>query len=116
MQIGVSVKYASPDNLRILHRGGGADGSDWLKGCRNGQNCTSLCFVGIQWGSMDGCGTPVPYYGGADPYYLRCFDAIGASPLNGKRIQLASQEATAELDPALVKMNLTERGACYRMY
>ena len=59
--------------------------------------------------------TSIPHTWGCDPYYFKCYDGINYVPLNGRRIQYASQEHTMDIDPSLPIMNLTDIKACTRM-
>ena len=58
----------------------------------------------------------LPVYNGYNTaHYLKCFDASTAAPLNGLRLQHASQFNTNNLDPAVPQMNVTDWRACLRM-
>ncbi len=53
----------------------------------------------------------------AHPYYVRCFDSENATPLNGRRVQYASQQGTTEVDPALPQMiPYTNQTLCMSKY
>ncbi len=93
MQVGVSIVRA--DCLcRRLHRGGGGNSNDWLRLITAAENCTELCFYGMKFDGFeinwyDG------QYTGYDPFYLKCFEASSVIPLNGLRLQSASQVGTS---------------------
>ncbi len=50
-----------------------------------------------------------------DTYYVKCYNAAGATPPNSRRMQLASQYGTIEYDPTLPRINSTDAKACMRM-
>ncbi len=97
-----------------MHRGGGAQSGDALRDWRNALNCSRLCREGMQFGCLGNYPT-CPNTNPSDPYYLRCWDLITPTPLNGIRTQFASQDATMEVDPTLIKMNVTDVAACLGM-
>ncbi len=103
-------------SVRVLHRGapgipGPFAGYNWPGWFLNGvQDCESLCNTGMQAESMDcsgGCG--------AHPFYLKCFNALSPTPLNGKRVAFASQVGTTGLDPELLQMPIGNSSICKRM-
>ncbi len=99
----------TPANRRTLHRGGGPNNEDYLNTITAGENCTEICWYGMIWGSMYTYWYNLPNYdtnsyGGAHPYYLKCYEASAASPLNNRRLQYASQLSTNEIDPSLPEM------------
>ncbi len=78
-------------------------------------NCTRLCWYGMMFGGTDYSNEwfILPNNGDAGhPHYLRCYDAVSATPLNGRRFQTTSQFATYALDPDLPQMNITDYKAC----
>ena len=97
---------------RVLHRGGGGDGSDWMITAHGAQNCSRVCADVMQPGGMDNWGVGFPHTYGSDPYYLKCYDNQSTYPLNGIRIQFASQVGTLSLDPVLPRMNVTDWKSC----
>ncbi len=51
----------------------------------------------------------------ADPQFAKCWDAYSPSPLNGIRMQYASQVGTALVDPTLPDQNASNWRQCMRM-
>ena len=115
MQVGVGRLRV--DNLRIFERGGGADISDYPTNLLGAENCSELCYFGMMFGGLEHEWYSLPVYGNDnDPYYLKCFEASAAAPLNGLRLQLPSQFSTLEVDPAVPEMNVSDTEACLRMF
>ena len=114
MQVGVSI--VQPDNTRLLPRGGGADIRDSISIWLAAENCTELCYFGMMFGGVGRFWYELPVYTGYyTPYYLKCIEASGAAPLNGLRIQRASQFNTLDIVPTIPQMNVTDWKACLRM-
>ena len=99
--------------LRSAHRGGASSSTDYLAIYSAATSCYRICSVGMNFGGLYDKGT-IPSTYGSDPYYLKCFDAAGRTPLNDKRIQFSSQEGSLEFDPALPRMNVTDFTGCMR--
>ncbi len=114
MQVGVAL--VGLDNMRRVQRGGGADIRDYLAGRLAADNCTELCYFGMMFGGLGYQWFQLPdYFGYGNPQYLKCRQASAAAPLNGLRLQHASQFSTLNLDPAVPQMNVTDWKACLRM-
>lgn len=58
---------------------------------------------------------PVTAADAGHPHYVKCYNAPSPTPLNNRRIQYASQEGTANIDPSLPKINATDPDSCLRM-
>ena len=99
-----------------MNRGGGANSADQMTEFLAAENCTEICYWGMQFGGQGQRWYNLPSYGGYHPYYLKCFDAVAATPSNGKRIQTASQFDTLGIDPLLPQMNITDVAACLRIF
>ncbi len=114
MQVGVSTLAGG--SHRLVHRGGGADVRDHLAEVHANENCSELCYMGTMFGGMGQNWYDLPVYSGYyDVHYLKCMEAAVAVPLNGLRIQHASQIYTLNIDPTVPQMNLTDMKACLRM-
>ena len=113
MQVGVSL--VTPSNKRLAARGGGADISDALSEWLAAENCTELCELGMMTGGLGSWWYSLPYFSGYDSHYLKCIEESAAAPLNGLRLQHASQFNTVNLDPTVPQMNVTDWKACLRM-
>ena len=114
MQVGVSL--VRPDSTRTLDRGGGADIRDSLSYWLAAENCTELCSYGMMFGGLYYSWYQLPIYNGYGiPQYLKCTAASAAAPLNGLRLQHASQFNTMNLDPTVPQMNVTDWSACLCM-
>ena len=114
MQVGVG--RVDPSNRRIVHRGGGDDIRDYLESTLAAENCSELCYLGLMFGGVDYSWYNLPLYTGYGiPHYLKCSEASAAAPLNGLRLQLASQFNTLSIDPTVPQMNVTDSKACLRM-
>ncbi len=112
----VGVSKITPGVYRRLHRAGGADDADLLRFWTGAENCSELCFYGMRYEGLDNYWWQNPAFDGyGDPHYLKCFDAATSTPLNGLRIQHASQLDTYEIDPLVPKMNITDWQSCMRM-
>ncbi len=110
MQIGV-VQYVS--NWRGINRGGGADLRDLLSNRHVAENCSELCFYGMMWGGLWYAWYSLPVINNpTSVYYFQCMAASSTAPLNGLRVQLASQFNTVDIDPTIPKMNVTDWKAC----
>ena len=99
---------------RIMYRGGGPDGTDYFITFDTKTNCETLCKSAMRVGFNSicrDCGGPGP----ADPRYFKCWDANSPSPLNGIRLQFASQQGTDQLDPNLPVQNVTDWRVCMRI-
>ncbi len=80
------------------------------------ENCSELCYFGMMWGGLGNYWYDLPDYTGLyTPYYMKCIEASAAAPLNGLRLQHASQFNTLNLDPAVPQMNITDWKTCLRM-
>ncbi len=99
----------------MLHRGGGADVRDFLSYLLAAENCSELCYYGMMFGGLGNYWYNLPDYSGYNPHYLKCIEASAAAPLNGLRLQLASQFNTLDLDPTITQMNVTDWRACLRV-
>ena len=106
--MGVSVVYVGE---RQLHRGGGADSGDFLSSRTAAENCSELCYYGMRFGGM-GAYWSTPPASNYDPHFLKCIESPGETPLNGLRIQHASQIDTNNIDPLIPQMNVTDWRAC----
>ena len=105
-----------PNTWRRVQRGGGADVRDDLAKIQEAENCSELCNFGMMWGGLGYSWYQVPVpNGNYDPYYLKCMEGSAAGPLNGLRLQHASQFNTFDLDPAVPQMNVTDTKACLGM-
>ena len=114
MKVGVAV--VSPGNYRMVSRGGGGDVRDYLADVHANENCSELCYYGMMFGGLNNWWYNLPNYDGyGTPHYLKCIEASAAAPLNGLRLQLASQYSTMGLDPAVPQMNVTDVKACMRI-
>ena len=114
MQVGVSL--VDPGNTRSIVRGGGADTRDSIADWHANENCSEVCYYGMMFGGLGDNWYNLPLYGGYNnPHYLKCTEAAAAAPLNGLRLQLASQFSTLSLDPTVPQMNVTDSNACLRM-
>ncbi len=115
MQLGVAL--VSPSSYRRVQRGGGADIRDDLSVLHAAENCSEICYYGMMFGGLGGTWWyDLPNYNGyQNPHYLKCTEASAAAPLNGLRLQHASQFNTISLDPTVPKMNVTDWKACLRM-
>ena len=114
MQVGVSL--VRPDTTRVIDRGGGADIRDSLSYLLAAENCSQLCYFGMMFGGLWHRWYQLPLYDGYGiPQYLKCTETSAAEPLNGLRLQLASQFNTLDLDPTVPQMNVTDWRACLRM-
>ncbi len=111
----MGVSIFSPSSLyRLAHRGGGFNGGDWISIWRSAVNCSSVCTNCMLPGGLQYAAYPNTQ--GFDPYYLKCFDARSSAPMNTRRLQLPSQEQTAQLDPNLPQIiPITNVSACLRM-
>ncbi len=108
------MPYYSPI-YRIKHRGGGLAGGGYLAPGA-GVTCTSFCTYRMMVGAME-CNPPTGICGApecctANPFYVKCHDAVGILPLNNIRVSYPSQELTTEIDPALPQMAITNVTAC----
>ncbi len=92
----------------MMPRGGGKNGGDFQISQKGGGNCSSLCENAMRLMGLS-------IWPGSDPFYFKCFDGISNSPLNGRRIQYASQVGTLLIDPIIPQMNITDVKACHRM-
>ena len=114
MQVGVST--VAPINYRIVVRGGGADIRDHLEDLLAAENCSELCYYGMMWGGLSYSWWQLPVANGYwVPHYLKCIEASAAAPLNGLRLQHASQFNTLNIDPAVPQMNVSDWRACMRI-
>ena len=113
MQVGVAL--VDSQNRRLVQRGGGADIRDSMASWIGAENCSELCYYGMMFGGLGDYWFSLPMYTGADPYYLKCIEASAGAPLNGLRLQHASQVNTVNLDPEVPMMNITDWKACLRM-
>ncbi len=114
MQVGVSL--IDTQNKRVLLRGGGADIADHLTMRQAAENCSEICYYGMMFGGLWNPWYTLPNYIGNDiAHYLKCTEPSTAGPLNGMRLQHASQFNTLNLDPTVPKMNVTDSKACMRM-
>ena len=88
-------------NLRLVGRGGGPGGVDWLvtPTYSNARNCSELCKY-LETTTMDLCAGCV-----ADCYYAKCFEGNFSVPLNFARFAFASQLGSMGIDPALPQLN-----------
>ena len=111
----VAIGLFAPNNKAEAHRGGGADVRDHLANLLAAENCTELCYMGMMFGGFNYWWYSLPQYTGYNPKYLKCIEASAAAPLNGLRLQHASQFNTLNLDPAVPKMNVTDWKACMRI-
>ena len=111
--MGVSNIYSSS---RTLVRGGGADNIEGHKVWSAADNCTEMCFYLMRFGGFALWWYEAPNPGVRDPHYAKCFDASSSAPLNGLRIQTASQLNTMDLDPLLPQMNVTDWLSCLCMF
>ncbi len=92
--------------MRLLRRGGGFD--SYYYGTHS--NCTSFCSIRMQPQSV---WTNVPPSGlGDDPQYMKCFDVVTSTPLNGIRLSFASQVGANAIDPFLPQMNISDFNGC----
>ncbi len=110
MQVGVGS--FGPGTQRRVVRGGGADISDYPANIHGAENCTQVCYMGMMWGGLANWWYELPRYGTFDPQYHKCIESSAAAPVNGLRLQHASQFTTFDLDPAVQKMNITDWRAC----
>ena len=114
MQVGVG--RIDPANWCIIVRGGGADVRDYMASSLAAENCSELCSMGMNWGGLWYSWYLLSYYDQyRDPHYLKCIEASAAAPLNGLRLQHASQFNTMNLDPTVPTMNITDWSGCLRM-
>ena len=114
MQVGVGL--IDPVPRRLLDRGGGADIPDLPANYLAADNCSELCTMGMMFGGIGNYWYLLPVYDGYyTPHYLKCIEASASAPLNGLRIQHASQFNTLNLDPAVPQMNVTDWRACMRI-
>ncbi len=114
MQVGVAL--VDPNNRRLVQRGGGADFRYQLADKLAGENCSEICYWGLMEGGLGAFWWQLPLINGSfSPYYLKCIEAAAAAPLNGLRLQHASQFNTMDLDPAVRQMNITDWSGCIRM-
>ena len=106
----------SPSNERYDHRGGGADIRDSISEWLAAENCSELCYLGMMFGGLGHFWYDLPNNDSIyDAHYLKCIEASAAVPLNGLRLQLASQFSTLSIDPTIPQMNVTDWRACLRM-
>ena len=104
--------------MRLVIRAGGADVRDPPSSWVAAENCSELCYWVMSWGGFANewwLLPESPVAGYANPQYLKCMDGAGVAPLNGIRLQQASQFSTLALDPAVPVMNTTDWTACMRM-
>ncbi len=102
-----------PDLWRRVHRGGGPAAPDLLNSWLASENCSEVCYLGMRFGGLDSEWWVSPNTVGAgDPHYLKCLCGTSATPPNGVRLQTPSQLGTADLDPLLPQMNITDWRAC----
>ncbi len=114
MQVGVGT--VAFYNASIVNRGG-ANIRNSLPYWLGAENCSELCYYGMLWSGLGNYWYQLPLYdGGYDPRYLKCIEASGAAPLNGLRLQHASQFNTLEVDPLVPQMNITDWKACMRIH
>ena len=112
----MGVGLVDSSNRRVVETGGGADVRDYLSDKLSAENCTELCYYGMMFGGLFYNWYNLPDYTGNNvPHYLKCIEASAAAPLNGLRLQHASQFSTLNLDPAVPMMNITDWKACLRM-
>ncbi len=103
----------NPDNTRLFRCGGGADVRDSIANLYGAENCSELCSIGMTYGGLGDWWYNLPSYSGYhDPHYLKCKDEPRSFPLNGLRIQHASQMNTMNIDPLIPQMNITDSVAC----
>ena len=97
--------------MRIAHRGGGAEGGDWMTVTSwEATNCSKMCTSLLGYNRLSTCCAE------AVPFHIKCFEAESLWPMNGRRFQFASQIATASTDPALPELiPVTNITACMRM-
>ena len=114
-QIGVS-QIRLGDNLRFLQRGGGAENFEYLRTALAAENCTEICYLGMQFGGLGNSWSSLPSPGQFDPHYLKCMEGPAVTPPNGKRIQLASQQDTNDIAPLLPQMNISDWFACLGIF
>ncbi len=117
MRFQVGVGTIDPGNKRMLERGGGADiKEEYPARGHASENCSQLCKDGMTWGGLCNWWWSLPDYSGyCLPHYFKCIEASAANPLNGLRIQFASQVSTLNIDPLIPQMNITDSFACLRM-
>ncbi len=103
--------------VRIMHRGGGNSGGDWVMSYHscttNCSDCTGFCKKMMAYNTLDGYSPPND---NANPYYAKCYDAISPTPKNGIRFAFLSQLGTTDIDPSLPQaIPYTNVNACLRM-
>ena len=78
-----------------------------------------MCYYAMQWGPhacwVSWYELPQVGDGYGHPHYFKCYDAVSPTPLNNRRIQMASQLNTNQVDPTLPQMNVTDWKACMSM-
>ncbi len=96
---------------RIVHRGGGADVSEWLAAKNGATNCYTFCNATMRPQGMRQPGDL------CDPHFVKCYEnATSGSPPNSKRFAFPSQIGTSQIDPALPQMlPITAVNACLRI-
>jgi len=108
-QVGVSEIFCALP-WRIIHRGGGLDGGDYI-GQGSGSSCATFCNERMQVNALDAAAYC------PNPFYLKCYDALSFGPLNGIRIAFSSQVGTTLIDSGLPQMTpYNNVSACMRMH